>query len=162
MGARIIVRKATRQDIPAIVRLGEELLDFHKDRDPFFTRAANSRDVFAKFVEANICSEAACVYVAVVNGKIVGYCQGMLEKHPPVLVETDYGHILDMMVTANFRRTGAGEKMVSALRDWFLLKGVHRIEVRRLISNEIASRFWAKMGFEPYLETLFLTYEKRK
>ena len=162
MGARIVVREATCQDIPAIVRLAEELLDFHKDRDPLFTRAANSGDVLAQFVEANIRSETACVFVAVVNNQIVGYCQGMLQKHPPVLVETDYGQILDIMVTANSRRTGAGEKMVSALRDWFGLKGVHRIEVRRLISNEIAARFWAKMGFEPFLETLFVTYEKRK
>ncbi len=105
MGAQIIVREATCQDIPAIVGLWEELL----------------------------------------------------EKHPPALVETDYGHILDMMVTADSRRTGVGEKMVRALRDRFRSKGVHRIEVRRLISNEIASRFWAKMGFEPYLETLFVT-----
>lgn len=158
MGAQIVVREATCQDIPAIVRLGEELLDFHKEKDPLFTRAANSGDVFARFVEVNIRSETAVVFVAVVNSRIVGYCQGMLQKHPPVLVETDYGHILDIVVTANFRRSGAGEKMVRALRDWFRLKGVHRIEVRRLISNEIASRFWAKMGFEPYLETLFVTY----
>jgi ribosomal protein S18 acetylase RimI-like enzyme len=158
MRAQIVVREATCRDIPAIVGLWKELLDFHKDRDPFFARAANGGDVFAQFIEGNIRSEAACVYVAVVNNQIVGYCQGMLEKHPPVLVETEYGHILDIMVTANSRRTGAGEKMVSALRDWFRLKGVHRIEVRRLISNEIASQFWAKMGFEPYLETLFVTY----
>jgi ribosomal protein S18 acetylase RimI-like enzyme len=157
MGARIVIREAICRDIPAIVELAEELLDFHKDRDPFFTRAANGGEVFARFVEGNIRSEAAVVYVAVVNKQIVGYCQGMLEKHPPVLVETDYGHILDMMVTANARRTGVGEKMVRALRNWFRQKGVRRIEVRRLISNEIASRFWPKMGFKPYLETLFLT-----
>ncbi|OHB78602.1 MAG: hypothetical protein A2Z25_20465 [Planctomycetes bacterium RBG_16_55_9] len=157
MGAQIVVREATCQDIPAIVRLGEELLDFHKDIDPVFARAAKGGDVFAQLIEGNIRSETACVYVAVVNNQIVGYCQGMLEKYPPVLMATDYGHILDVMVTAKSRRTGAGEKMVRALRDWFCLKGVHRIEVRRLISNEIASRFWRKMGFQPYLETLFVT-----
>jgi hypothetical protein len=32
---------------------------------------------------------------------------------------------------------------------------VHRIEVRHSEFNKVASRFWAKMGFKPYLKTLF-------
>jgi ribosomal protein S18 acetylase RimI-like enzyme len=152
---QIALRQATLQDIPAIIELWKEMIDFHRIRDPFFTRAVNGEDVFAEFVEKNINSESACVYVAIIGGTIVGYCQGMLEKHPPALVQTDYGQILDFAVTADYRRTGVGERLCRALQGWFVLKGVHRIEVRHSEFNEIAARFWPKMGFKPYMKTLF-------
>ncbi|MHC4117282.1 MAG: GNAT family N-acetyltransferase [Planctomycetota bacterium] len=154
MGKEITVRRATQRDIPAIIELWNEFMAFHREKDPLFTQAPNSEEVFAGFVHSNIDCETACVHVAVVDEQLVGYCQGKLGKYPPVIVERDYGEILDVAVSADHRRTGVGERMFAALRAWFRSNGVHRIEVRRSISNEIASRFWRKMGFEPCLETL--------
>jgi RimJ/RimL family protein N-acetyltransferase len=152
---RAVIRMATRRDIPATVGLWEELMDFHRARDPFFTRARNGSRLFAKFVEENIRNDAACVLVATVDARIVGYCQGMLEQHPPALAEPQHGQILDFMVTAEYRRTGIGGQMCKALCDWFCREGIRRIEVRHSTANEIAARFWPKMGFQPYLQTLF-------
>ena len=151
---QVVIRKATLKDISVIVGLWKEMMDFHKDRDPSFARADNGDEVFSQFVEKNINSETACVYVAIIGGTIVGYCQGMLEKHPPVLEDVDYGQILDFAVAADYRRSGIGERLCHALQGWFVLKGVHRLEVRHSEFNEVASRFWAKMGFRPYLKTL--------
>ena len=155
METRITVRQATRQDIAAIVELWKELMIYHAEKDSLFTLAPDAEEVYARFVEDNIDSEAACVLAAVVNGRLVGYCQGKLEKYPPVLAEQDYGHIFDIAVTADQRRTGVGKRMVAALHDWSRRKEVSRIEVRCLRSNDIGSRFWREIGFEPYLETLF-------
>ncbi len=79
--ANALIRSATRRDIPDIVRLWEELMDFHRQRDPFYTRARNGSDLFRRFVEENIENDAACVLVAVVDDGIVGYCQGMIDHH---------------------------------------------------------------------------------
>ena len=152
---QVVLRQAILEDIGAIVGLWKEMIDFHRIRDPFFTRAVNGENVFARFVEKNINSGTACVYVAVVGGTIIGYCQGKLEKHPPVLAHTDYGQILDFAVSTDYRRTGIGERLCRALLDWFVMNGVYRIEVRHSESNEIATSFWAKMGFKPYMKTLF-------
>lgn len=150
------IRSATRRDIPEIVRLWEELMDYHRKLDPFFTRAHHGADLFRRFVEQNVGDNAACVLVATVEDGIVGYCQGMLEHHPPALAEPDYGQILDFMVTASHRHTGIGRRMFEALSGWFRREGVRRIEVRHSISNEAAARFWPQMGFTPYLTTLFM------
>lgn len=156
MAAEIEVRPATAQDIVAIVGLWKEFMAFHRKEDSIFTLAPDGEEWFAQFVEGNIDSEAACVYVAVVNGRLVGYCQAKADRYPPVIAEPDYGQILDVAVTADYRRAGVGEKMFRALYDWFSLKGVHRIEVRHWKSNEVAANFWRKMGFQPCLETLFM------
>jgi GNAT superfamily N-acetyltransferase len=156
MQTQAVIRKATRRDIGAIVVLARELMDFHKARDPFFTRSADFDALFGRFALRNIRSTAACVLVATVDERIVGYCQGMVDRHPPSILEPEYGLIIDFCVTAGYRRTGVGEQMFTAMREWFRDKGVRRIEVRHSTLNEIAARFWPKMGFTPYLRTLFL------
>lgn len=155
METAAVIRPATRRDVPALVGLWEELMEFHRVRDPFFTRSAQGADIFARFIEENIRNDAACVLVAVVDGKIVGYCQGMLEQHPPAIAQVDYGQILDFGITAEHRRAGIGSQMLEALCDWFRREGVRRIEVRHSTFNEIGARFWPKMGFQPYLQTSF-------
>jgi len=156
MQTAAVIRAATRRDIPALVALWEELMEFHRARDPFFTPSANGSHIFARFVEENIRSDTACVLVATVDAKIVGYCQGMVDRHPPALAVSDYGQILDFGVTAAYRRTGIGAQMFRALHDWFRQEGMRRIEVRHSTFNEIGAEFWPKMGFTPYLQTLFL------
>jgi ribosomal protein S18 acetylase RimI-like enzyme len=156
MQTTAVIRPATRRDVPAIVALWEELMDFHRERDPFFTRSRNGSDIFGRFVTENIRNDAACVLVATVDGKIVGYCQGMLDRHPPALAESDFGQILDFGMTADYRRLGIGQQMFQALCEWFHREGIRRIEVRHSTYNEIGARFWPKMGFQPYLQTLFM------
>ncbi|MGE5293675.1 MAG: N-acetyltransferase family protein [Solirubrobacterales bacterium] len=150
------IRLANRRDIPDIVRLWEELMDFHRKLDPFFTRARNSADLFRRFLEQNLENDAACVLVAQTEDGIVGYCQGMLEHHPPAVLEPDYGLVLDFAVTAAHRHSGIGRQMFEALCKWFRREGVHRIEVRHSTFNPLAASFWPKMGFKPYLQTLFM------
>ena len=154
MPGRVVIREAGAEDVGAIVELWVEMIDFHAERDPFFARSADGDKVFAEFVAKNIAGETVCVLVAERDGRIVGYCQGMIERHPPVLERVEYGQILDFGVTADCRRTGVGEQLCTRLCEWLAAKGVHRIEVRHSIANEIASRFWPKMGFRPYLKTL--------
>jgi len=154
--ATVVIRSATLRDIPDIVRLWEELMDFHRELDPFFTRARNGADLFRRFVEQNVGNDAACVLVAVVEDGIVGYCQGMIDHHPPALAEPDYGQVLDFMVTAGRRNTGIGRQMFETLREWFRKEGIRRIEVRHSTLNDLAAQFWPKMGFRPYLQTLFM------
>ncbi len=151
-----VIRPATRQDVPQIVRLWEELMDYHRERDPFFTRARNGSDLFRRYVEQNLEDDAACVLVAEAEDGIVGYCQGMLDHHPPAIAEPDYGQVLDFMVTASHRHAGIGRRMFEALREWFHKEGIRRIEVRHSMFNEVAGHFWPKLGFKPYLQTLFM------
>jgi GNAT superfamily N-acetyltransferase len=151
----VVIRVAMRQDVAAIVALWEELMDFHRVKDPFFERAPSGSNVFARFVEESIRNDAACVLVAVVEGRIVGYCQGILERHPPVIAEPEHGQILDFAVTASHQGAGVGTQMFEALCEWFRREGVRRLEVRHSTCNETAARFWPRMGFKPYLKTLF-------
>lgn len=58
-------REAVEQDIPRIVDLWKEFVDFHKVRDPFFSRSKEGPENFGKFISENLRKEDAMVYVAV-------------------------------------------------------------------------------------------------
>lgn len=63
--------------------------------------------------------------------------------------------ISDAAVSAGFRRQGIGEAMVEEARRWFLDRGLTRMEMRLLNANEVSTAFWEKMGFIPYMTSMF-------
>lgn len=160
MTREIIIRKATAKDVSSIVELWKELMDFHKEFDRFFSRSANGHEGFADFITGHISSETSNVFVAEAGKDIVGYCLAIAEKHPPVLEIQKYGLVQDLAVTKKHRRRGIGERLLKEALSWFFEKGVDRIETRVAKCNKLSTEFWAKMGFTPYLETVFMEIQE--
>lgn len=156
MAMGLVIRKATTEDVPSILELWKELMDFHKQRDPIFSRSPVGHDSFAEFIRGHISSETASVFVANVGADTVGYCHAIIEKYPPVLEMQKYGLVQEISVTEKYRHIGVGRRLLQEAQSWFAGKGVHRIEARVSTSNSLATDFWASMGFTPYLETVFL------
>ena len=48
------IRRAVVDDIPSVVELWKEMMDFHRERDSFFSRAEAGHDEFAGFVRENM------------------------------------------------------------------------------------------------------------
>ena len=156
MNRQVNIRQAVMEDVPAIVELWKELMDFHKELDVFFSRSAIGHEGFADFITGHISSETSYVFVAEADKNLVGYCLAIIEKYPPVLEIQEYGLVQDLAVTGKYRRSEIGERLFKEARGWFSEKGVRRIETRVAKSNKLSTAFWAKMGFIPYLETFFM------
>jgi len=156
MNEQVKIREAVMEDVPAIVEIWKELMDFHKRLDAIFSRSATGHEGFAEFLTSNMEKEDSCVLVAADGEHIVGYCQACISKYPPVLVREKYVEIFDMAVTKKYQRQGIGRMIIDALRRWYADKDVDRIELKYLTANKSAEEFWTKMGFKPYLKTAFL------
>ncbi len=149
------IRKASNADLSAIGTLWQEFMDFHKERDPHFARSADGHERFKEFIAGHMAAETSCVLVAEQDGNVVGYCLATLAKYAPVFENLDYGTVFDLAVTVRCRRTGIGEKLYRAAEAWFAQRGVHRIEIRVAVSNKTSTSFWKKIGFRPYVITVF-------
>lgn len=157
MTKNITIRKATIEDVSAIIELWKELMDFNKQYDEHWTRSKTGHKNIGNFIRSHIEDDAYCILVAVASGHIIGYSLSDIRKcDPPVLKIREYGHISNIAITKNYRRKRIGEKLLRKTVDWFSKKGIHRIEVCVSSSNNLATGFWAKMGFRPYLKTVFL------
>jgi ribosomal protein S18 acetylase RimI-like enzyme len=157
METDVLIRKATSDDLDVIGRLWQEFMDFHRERDSHFARSADGHERFKQFISGHITSDNSCVLVAEKEGSVIGYCLSTLAKYPPVFDKQDYGSILDLVITEPYRRMGIGERMYRTVQSWFSERGVHRIELRVAVTNEVSTAFWRKMGFKPYVETDFKT-----
>jgi len=156
MNEQVKIREGIMEDVPEIIEIWKELMDFHKELDAFFSRSATGHERFAEFLTSNMEKEDSCVLVAADGEHIVGYCQATISKYPPVLVREKYVEIFDMAVTKKYQRQGIGRMIIDALRRWYADKDVDRIELKYLTANKSAEEFWTKMGFKPYLKTAFL------
>jgi len=139
-----------------MVELWKGLMDFHATRDPIFTRKPDGEKAWETFMRENMAKDKACVFVAEGDRRIVGYCLALISNYPPVFSTPTHGELMDLMVHEEYRRLGVGERLFNAAKAWYSKQGIHRIEVRVAVTNEISTGFWRKMGFKPYLETLTL------
>jgi len=148
-------RKACAADIEAIVELWKELTNFHLKRDPHFKPSTTADEAFAAFVGEQIEKDDSLVLVAEDGDTVVAYALAVIATRPPVFEETRYGAVYDLLVTDSHRRQGIGEHMVRKIERWFAERSIRRIDVRVSTRNEVSTRFWRKLGYEPYLETLY-------
>jgi len=153
---QVVVRKAAEADVAAIVELWKEFMDFHKECDPFYSRAPDGHEKFAEFLRGHLASERSRVFAAEVGGKVVGYCLATIVQGVPVFELEEHGFIYDLAVAAPFRRKGIGERLFREAKGWFESLGLSRIELTIATHNPVSRAFWKKMGFAPYVERLFL------
>ena len=159
MKSEIVLRDACKSDLDSIGGLWQEFMDFHKERDPHFARSVDGHERFKEFIAGHIDAETSYVLVAEEDGKVVGYCLSELAKYPPVYENLDYGTVIDLAVTERLRRSGIGEKLYRSAEAWFTDHDVNRIEIRVVVSNDVSTSFWKKMGFNPYVTTVFKNIE---
>lgn len=148
MATEVEVREATQADLSEIVELWKEFMDFHRQRDPFFTRARDGHRAFRNFVKENIENSDWLVSVAIEADRQVGYCMATVLEYPPVFETQRHGFIQDVAVTEIARRHGVASALFAHAESWLRKRGVRRIELNVAATNEVSQAFWRKMGFK--------------
>ena len=147
---------ATESQIPEIVELWKEFMDFHKDIDPILSRRQDAHLSFEKDIRDSISSKDSYILVALDKGHVVGFSTSEISKYPPVFEQETYGGINTMAVKSNYRRKGIGERMLAKIFEWFASRNIDRIELSVLANNQIGYSFWRKHGFKDYRHRLYL------
>jgi len=149
--------RAQEHHVSDICKLWWEFMLFHEDIDPWFTPREGSIPGFqehhlGRFMQ----SENGLVLVALENGKVVGYSLSEVQGPSPSMKQEKWGYIDQVVVTASYRRTGVGQKMLVELLTWLKSKGVNRVELEVTAQNAIGYAFWRKHGFQDYMHRLYL------
>ena len=150
------IRLATASDIPAIMGLWQDLMTFHLPFNSFFELRSDAAEKFRTFLSSNIQNtEKAHVFVAVGKNQVIGYMMGVIHPTAPVFKIDQVGEIMDAFVATECRRQNLGERLFDALKTWFQIQKVDRVDVSIAAGNTFSSQFWAKMGFKPLLHHLY-------
>lgn len=148
---KLTIRRSREEDAPALGDLWHEMARFHAKQAPYWRIRPNCKNGYISFMHDVAKSEDKAVFLAEDDGKPIGFVLAQLSGRARIFVEKEYGLIVDLAVTNGYRRSGVGEKLLHRAVRWFKSKGLKTVEVRVSQANPVATAFWQKMGFEPYM-----------
>ena len=158
MESEIRIRPAKVKDIPWVIELWKEHLDYHAGWDPYFERAAGAEAGFGEYLTQNLANIG--LFVAETDdGRLVGFILLEMATRPPCFVNRTYGMITDIAVTEEFRHRTIGQQLLEQALSWFVERDVHRIETSILDINPLSTSFWRSAGFKCYLSRAYLQIE---
>ncbi len=146
------IRISTEADKGAILHL---MGDLHNHLSGYFPMANwdSVPEPYASHVENKIKKNQGALYLCEQDGTICGYCLGWVideedhEIHPDI---RKHGHIEDIYIRPEFRRTGMGKCLLNALIQHFQMQKIKRITLGFLKENSEAERFYQSCGFSAY------------
>jgi ribosomal protein S18 acetylase RimI-like enzyme len=143
------IRKAESRDLESLGRLGAMLMRTHYDFDAqrFLAPGAGTESGYAHFLGTMLESPEDCVFVAEEQGSVVGYVFAALEPLSWKELRGPAGFIHDVAVAEEFRRSGAGTKLMEAAIGWLRERGAPRVILWTAAPNDGARSLFHQLGF---------------
>jgi ribosomal protein S18 acetylase RimI-like enzyme len=160
----VAIRPAGKGDLPDMLRLWREMMDFHARVDGRFRPKSSpeAEQAWAQYLRQDIWgSDRWCVLVAEEDKELVGQIAGELRERPPVFEPRTYGYVTDIVVAPDARRRGIGKALFDAMKEWFREQGARHVELQVLESNDASQGFWRAMGCGDYSHILWYDLEAR-
>lgn len=107
-----------------------------------------------KYFRELIAGEHGVVFVAELDGVVVGYVAGDMRR-PHTGYYGRRAELENMFVTEAMRSHGIGGKLVEAFFGWCREQGADHVMVSAFSPNTRAIAFYEKQGFEPYVDQLW-------
>jgi ribosomal protein S18 acetylase RimI-like enzyme len=158
------IRPATEEDLPQMVHLWREMMDYHARCDARFQPkpSPEAERAWTKYVQDTIwTSDEWCVFVAERDGELVGQICGELREAVPVFRSHTYGYVTDIVVDPATRRLGIGRALLDALREWMAERGADHLQLQVLHANPASQAFWRAMGCSDYSDVMWYDFEEQ-
>jgi ribosomal protein S18 acetylase RimI-like enzyme len=143
----VTVRTAAPDDVPALVGLWEQLRDEGPRRR---TTPGESPDQAAGRIELALADPHSRIVVAVYEGEVIGMAQ-LSRSAPTLLTEQTSVELSAMCVADAHRRRGAGKALVGAAVLYADELLAENVVVSVFPQHRDANRFYARLGFAPYV-----------
>jgi len=149
MADSLVVRRGTSADLPALGRLGADLLRVHCSFDErrFMSPGDDPEGGYAWFLGTQLTSSDVVVFVAELEGEVIGYVYAGIEPQNWKELREEAGFIHDVVVEPRGRRLGVATALLEAAIVWCRERGMPRVILWAANANDDAQRLFARMGF---------------
>ncbi len=144
-----VIRRATRDDLGHIGRLGALLVATHHEFDSrrFLAATSRTKEGYASFLGAQLDAPGAAVFVAEENANVIGYAYVAVESYDYMALRGPAGVLHDLIVDPSSRGRGVGHRLLEAVLEHVLARGLTQLVLSTAERNEAAQRFFASAGF---------------
>ena len=143
-----MIRRATQEDIPTILRLLEQVLAVHHQGRPDLFREKGTK--YSGPELAQMLGQAdAPIFVLEESGRVAGYLIGQMIKADGAAQEpvTTF-YVDDLCVDASARGKGIGRQLMEYARDYAAAQGCHNLTLHVWEGNPAAQAFYESMGMK--------------
>lgn len=144
----MIIRNATKKDIPSIINLIRQMADYHQKIDKYYK--APYYETLGEYLEKSIKSKKTKIIVVEKDKVVVGYFMGAIEKAPNYIVPKRIGKIYDAFIEKRYRGQDTGRKLFNELLKWFKKEKIKHIELTVDARNKLGYKAWKDYGFIDY------------
>lgn len=158
------LRLAQRHDIPALCRLYHELHEFTVRGVPAYLQSLGELECYdaawlALTLEKLLDASAVAIWVAEVNGQVVGLAEVYLREDDPdpARVAYRYGYLQSLVVTARLRGRGIGRQLLTAAEAWSRDQGARELRLDCWEFEQGPLGFYTEAGYRTLRRTLVKT-----
>lgn len=146
----LMIREATVEDVPAIYKLWDDLMELHAAWDSDFNRGPNAEQIYSDLLIRNINNKVGGLVLVAADGPdIVGFCMAQHNATIRLFQVTHYGEIVDFYISPEYRRHGLGTALYKTAEEWFKKQNITYMELKAYLYNGMSNPFWRKMGYNP-------------
>ena len=144
------IRFAEIQDVAGILALLKQVGQVHYEGRPDLFRS-KAQKYGASQVMAMLNNPCAPIFVAVEDGKVLGYgfCQTQKHESDPVLTDVVSLYIDDLCVDAACRGQGIGKAIYREILRYAKMRKCYNVTLNVWACNESAMKFYESMGLKP-------------
>lgn len=156
-----MIRRLQKTDREQLIKLFFEFNRYNKDKllsselKPFH-EYKNTKAVFERDADEYINKEEFIVFVAKVDGKLVGYSAAKLSDKPDRVLDKE-AYIEDWFVRKDYRGQGVGKELFKTLVDEVKKRGCTHIKLDAFVNNKKAIDIYHKSGF---IDETLVMYKK--
>jgi ribosomal protein S18 acetylase RimI-like enzyme len=145
----VVVRRATKTDLPTLGRLGALLVQQHHDFDRrrFLPATRRTPDHYAQFLGSQLDDPDVVVLVAEHEGRVIGYTFAAMEGYDYKSLRGPAALLHDILVDPDHRDRGVGSRLLDETLSLLQSRGARQIVLSTAERNESAQRLFARMGF---------------
>jgi GNAT superfamily N-acetyltransferase len=149
---KVVVRRAQRNDLPALARLEVELPRQHSLAPVFSSSPVPSYEECLTGWEEDFDDPVYTTFVAELEGAVVGSSIGcpleIAGGHPPLTRPDHAGFLAFAAVFPHARGFGAGRALGEAVIAWTAQAGYDCVVTDWRVTNLLSSRTWPRLGFK--------------
>jgi ribosomal protein S18 acetylase RimI-like enzyme len=145
------IRKATPNDREHLTEMRLRIQTHVETSNPNIWRLTQEgKDRIRQEVDEMLKDEAGTTLIAEDGGRPIGFIQGRT-SHRTHLTPNAVGFIGVIYVEKDQRRRGIGTTLVRELAKTFRAQGVEEVNLRYIVGNREATRFWTSLGLTPVI-----------
>ncbi len=144
---KITTRPATANDLETLLRFEQGVINAERPFDPTLKGDPNRY----YDIDAMIDAPHIELLVAEINNEVIGSGYARIENSKPYLRHEKHVYLGFMYVDPSYRGKGINRKIIEALEQWSLSKGITEMRLDVYVANAPAVQAYEKVGFAKHM-----------